>query len=232
VCRTTLVGVAVGTLIVATLPWVGMRASANHPKPLADGSHLFYMHYASSGQGSFDEDYCADSFDANLSDASYLDMIRKTLVVDSPHWDGTANWKIDLWNVANPCFSYSDRNWIEIEWRNAHSSKPAWCGGYSCVALVGPVPSQSDIDHYQWANVYTETAHINGGPSEYHQLISHEFGHVVGLKDPNYFGDCASVSIMHTFSTAYGCPYREFPYQIDKDTVTSIADNVNHGFYD
>ena len=227
--------VATFLLAIAAAPWalqpLGV-ARAAHPHSLASGKHLFYLHYSSSGHGSFDEDYCADSYNNTpITDSQLLTIVRNTLVIDTPQWDLTANSKVDLWAASDPCFDYADRNWIEIEFRLDHPSKPGWCGGYSCVALVGPLPSASDIDHYQWANVYLVTGHIDGGSGEYHQTINHEFGHVVGLADPSY-GDCGPpTSIMHTF-TAYGCGYVEFRQSADVSSVTTIADNTSHGYYD
>ena len=82
-------------------------------------------------------------------------------------------------------------------------------------------------NHYDWEVVYFDVHNLDGGSSEYHQTINHEFGHVLGLLDPDYYGDCYwTPSIMHTFNY-YGCPYREYPYQVDKDSVLGRMNDVH-----
>ena len=201
---------------------------ANHTDSGEPRLHNWNVHYAEPGHSDYsDEDYCVQSHDAAISSATALSRIRNTLVVDGDHWDGTNNWAIDLWKTDTPCDSLVDDTWVEFEY-HVYPNNAGICGqdNLSCVYHIGPSYSSTwGHTHYMWENLYLDTQNIDGGPSEYHQVINHETGHTWSLLDPSYFGDCSADSVMHTFNY-YGCPYREYPTWYDKDSVTGVGNGT------
>uniref|UniRef100_A0A831X930 ScyD/ScyE family protein n=1 Tax=Thermorudis peleae TaxID=1382356 RepID=A0A831X930_9BACT len=114
----------------------------------------------------------------------------------------------------------SFRSDIEVE----YWARSSGCDGLSCSWKEQPAynPNTGHTD-YRWASVRFETSHLTSGTFCYHHTINHETGHVRGLKDPDWWGQCAD-SVMH--SGVYGCTDREWPSWSDRDKVTKIAENL------
>jgi hypothetical protein len=210
---------------LAATPWaLGHRsAEAHHPYgTFAPQNHQAHIHYASSGHGSWDEDYCAESHSSSVTDSGALTHVRNTLVADAGnHWDSTGNWNIDLWQNTTPCDSLttSEEAAIEIQFHVYDS------GGSG-------IQSRTDLQfgHYYHHSVRLQASHITGSTGSRRGTISHESGHVFGLRDPlgttQATSDCEPAdprSVMHQFST-YGCQawnYIEFPTYFDEATVVN-----------
>ena len=78
--------------------------------------------------------------------------------------------------------------------------------------------------NYTYAFVRFKTSHLNGSVALYHHAVNHETGHILGLKDPNYYGHCTD-SVMH--SKYYGCATdRQWPSGADRTRATNIANYV------
>lgn len=215
--------VVIATVIISKAP----IAAASHPDNGSPQRHLNKIHANTTGStsGANDEDYCADSLTSSMSDATAKDIVKRTLVDLSPHWDGTGNYRIDLWVTANPCLSYSDRLWIEIEYR-VYANASSYCGSdnVSCTYHYGPVNSGTHSD-YSSEIVFLDYQNVDGGEGEYRTTINHESGHVFGLLDPvegNPQPYCQN-SIMHI--PYYNCSYN-LPYPSNED-FSSVVNIMN-----
>jgi len=200
--------------------------------------HLNEMHYASTGSdgaGGNDEQYCVQSHDTSVvSNSSAKAFVRETLAgLDfNKIWDGTGDWKIDLWPTINPCSSYSGttRASIEIEYHYGHDwSHIPTCGPpygkWNCTEFAQPTYNR-DYGHWDYTKGKVYLVFSSGGrlDSVGRAFINHETGHVWGLKDPDYVGDCRWASIMHTDYVSYGCtnwPYW-YPSQSDFASVKTV----------
>jgi hypothetical protein len=200
--------------------------------------HLNEMHWASAGDngpGGNDEQYCVQSHDTSVvGHTTARNFVRETLVgLDFDKiWDGTGNWKIDLWYTQNPCSSYSGstRESIEIEYHYGHN----WnfiptCGGtygyYNCVEFAQPTYN-STYGHYDYTKGKVYLVFSSGGQlnTRGRAFINHETGHIWGLKDPNYSGHCPTPSIMHGTAVGYGCTNWTawYPSQYDFASVKTV----------
>ena len=149
------------------------------------------------------------------------------------HWDGAANWRVDLWRTAKPCNQYtsSERAAIEVEYHVANGwPNVPLCGNttYSCTVLSKPTldPLKAHT-HYDWAVIHFQSRHVRGLDERARNFINHETGHVLGLADPRFTGDC-SESVMH--NALYGCTqfsYVTYPTASDLASVARIAARQN-----
>lgn len=209
-------------------------ANASHSHTGWDQRHISTIHTASSGTtpGSQDEEYCVVSFTSSLSASTFAPFLQETLTgLDfSIIWDGTGDWKIDLWRKAKWCNQYTtaERDTIEIEYRIADSWSE--CGaGFSCVVSVAPVQDSSgQHQHYRWMNSLLKTSHVSGLDTRARAFINHESGHLFGLRDPEYNGDCMH-SVMHNFLySQLGCTDPVwYPTSSDFTSVKSIMSRTN-----
>ncbi len=214
------------TLLLAMIAAAPPATAAHRHVPDGDGRirHLNEMHYASAGSppgtaGGMDEQYCVESHDpAYLSSSRAKSFVRETLTLldFSKIWDGTGDWKVDLYATANPCSSYSGstRETIEIEYHYGWNwSHIPTCGDSisNCVEF-----SQSNWDpnygHTDYTKAKVYLLYRSGGrlDSVGRAFINHETGHVLGLRDPDYPTHCPGPSIMHTTYVSYGCS--DWPY--------------------
>lgn len=216
---------AAALLLITAAPWLmgPERVAAHHPYgTYAPGHHQAHIHYASSGHSTWDEDYCAESHSSSMTDSAALAHVRNTLVTDTGNvWDSTGSWKIDLWQRTTACDSLSagDTANTEIQFHVRDS------GGSGIASRTGLA-----FGHYYHHSVDLQLSHINGTTGSRRGTISHEAGHVFGLRDPLGTkanpgpSDCAASdprSVMHQFDV-YGCAawnYIEFPTSDDEDTV-------------
>lgn len=219
---------AVLLLALSIAPWlfrVGTGAEASHSES-PYRLHNYLMHYATTGHGANDEDYCVESNSAYMTDATFLNIVRNTLTTDGTHWDGLASWKVDLYNTGTYCLSLADDSWVEFE--VYVETVNTTCGdNLSCVRHITPHASGK---HYWYENVYFDYHNIDGGSDEHHTTVNHEFGHVFGLRDPSYTGDCQNgTSVMHQFNY-YGCGQYDIDYPTSQDisAAGSLADNYGH----
>jgi hypothetical protein len=223
--------ISIAWLVVlgAMLSWKAVPVTyASHTDSGSWRLHQWNMHWASgdaSVHGEDDEDYCAESYiDGTISDSTLATRVRETLVVASPHWDGTAGTRVDLWKTDSRCDAYADDAWIELEF-HAYSDVTHKCGSnYTCVTHHGPTWSAAyGHYHYMWENNHIKYASINGDYTVYRRLLNHEAGHMYGLLDGSGSGtDCSPQSIMH--NVFYNCPYSGwYPTSSDFNKVVSIA---------
>jgi hypothetical protein len=232
-------------LLVAALPWIvggGGAVEAHHYHTSGYGGddrlHNAYIHYASSGHSWADEDLCvwSDS-QSTLSNSTLAGYMLALTGGNSPVWDltgwenSTNGYKLDIYLTANHCEYYAP-NYIGIEvfaWSFINNSSYCWGEtNISCVRFGDERWVGGTLEDYWDAYIFFKTSHLTGGASARRAVINHEFGHVVGLMDPNP-GGCSSpftptiVSVMHQY-TVYGCTQeREWPFSNDK---ASVAQNV------
>lgn len=203
--------------------------------------HLNNMHFASpdspTGGGGQDEQYCVESHDTSVvSHTRARDFVRQTLVqLDFDKiWDGTGNWRVDLWYTQNRCSYYptSTRDTIEIEYHYGHN----WnfipnCAGdwgwFNCVEFARPTwNSTYGHSDYEKGKVYLVFSSGGRLDNVGRAFINHETGHILGLRDPNYPGHCMSPSIMHSTAVDYDCTNWTlwYPSQPDFASVKTVMD--------
>lgn len=252
--RSALAGAVLFVIALSAAPWLlwpSGEASANHPWYTSNPKHLYYQHQDSPGHGSTDEDLCVDDLGGSVGDASLFSMVYDTLLGVSPKWDmmNATDTRVDIWPVnpssVGPCGSlYLPQ--IEIRVYADHPNEPSWCGTSSCVDFDGAIPSVNPR-HHQYSIVYFVGAHVpSWNVAEYRRNINHEFGHVWGLKDPDYtnqfYGGCFSswgvyyYSVMHQYlydpannyygycnsSGGYSVPYISYPQGADYENVIAF----------
>lgn len=192
-------------------------AQASHHNTEATQTHVRNMHYSTSNPdapGELDEQYCGEVTSSSyLTHSQATSFLRDTLVSQSDEkiWDGTGDYRIDLWLAPNRCSSYSqaERNSIEMEYHYA-ADWSSRCGGsygyYNCAESQNPIYN-ADYGHtdYQWKVI--RLVDSSGGQLDERgrAFLNHETGHAWGLLDPAYDGDCRTPSIMHGVRTGYGC---------------------------
>lgn len=199
--------------------------------------HISTMHDnngTATSPGTLDEEYCVQSHTAAVTTTALGDFIE-TVLVKRPgqHWDGAASWKVDLWRKAKRCSDYpiAERAAIEIEYHVAD----AWpnvplCGNttYSCTVLSKPTYDPSGKhQHFDWAVIHFQARHVRALDERARNFVNHETGHVLGLADPRYPGDCQE-SVMH--NALYNCnqfAYVTYPTARDLTSVARIANRQN-----
>ncbi|HEY5927298.1 MAG TPA: hypothetical protein VIV11_36675 [Kofleriaceae bacterium] len=212
-------------------------AGASHSHNGSVQLHISTIHDnngTSTAPGSLDEEYCIQSHTSEVSTTALGDYIE-TMLTKRPgkHWDGAASWRVDLWRTAKPCNQYTsaERAAIEVEYHvaTAWPSVPL-CGNttYSCTVLSKPtLDPLKKHQHYDWAVIHFQSRHVRGLDERARNFINHETGHVLGLADPRWAGDC-SESVMH--NALYGCnqfAYVTYPTASDLASVARIAARQN-----
>lgn len=222
------------------------QAIANHRA--ATGWHLSKMHSSAADQ---EEDVCVQpGADTHVAGSDLRLNIRGKLYIDNTaqDWDELASNKI-YFNLPfvngsyQPCSGFPNRSSIPIEIYEAHdpSVKDArWfygdpCGNIACTMNDGDVWN-AIAGHYDKRDSYVffpeRTLYVNissGGnhawqnDSQRAYVISHEFGHVLGLADGT--GDLCDKSIMHAGKSSCSTIKIFWPQQIDRDSVVRIANN-------
>ncbi|MFP2923741.1 hypothetical protein ACLESO_00725 [Pyxidicoccus sp. 3LG] len=231
---------------MATAAFAGFRfvptANASHTHTGWDQKHIATIHGndgpagGGSGPGSLDEEYCIMSSTSGMPASTIAPFIQQTLTQLSFDviWDGSADWRVDLWRTQKFCNEYStaDRNRIEVEYRVAESWASV-CGGdiYACVTSVSPVTDSSGAhQHYKYMNVHLKREQMAalGSTDRARKFINHETGHVLGLRDPNYYGHCMH-SVMHNnLYLSLGCTDPVWhPTSSDFASVRNIANRAN-----
>ena len=212
-------------------------AIASHSHDGFNQLHISTIHDNSvlaGGPGPLDEQYCVQSYTSGLSSAALAGYIEDVLTRrPGQQWDGAAGYRVDLWRTPKLCEQYTpdERAKIGIEYQVAD----AWpnvplCGNtqYSCTVLSKPtLDGSGQHQHYDWAVVHFQKRHVAGLDSRARNFINHETGHVLGLADPRFAGDCEE-SVMH--NGLYGCTqyaYVVYPTARDLASVTRIADCAN-----
>ena len=214
-------------LLGAATPWVRLvPAFAGHGFPVSTGNHIFAIHYSSPDHGSYDEDACFQSYMSSVSNATLKSYLENALYATGG-WDGTGNWKTDIWVSTNNYNSYADDYWVELRYDLVDGG----CGGnLSCQNWDYALWVNGQIKHWIQGWVTLATANVTGTTSFRRAVINHETGHDFGLQDPRappntdctgggwWFGS----SVMHQFNY-YGCPSGDIqlPTQYDKETVVN-----------
>lgn len=189
------------------------------------------MHTTSAGHGPWDEDFCVESRDNAITDASLKTRVYNTLVWDNPHWDGVGSYAVDLWVTSAYCDAMNPGPIDDVEVRFIASSYWSWCNNDPTKNVSCVVHSAWEGGHYRYADVWTDSQTVNGQlATEWHRNINHEFGHVVGLADPGNglqgtWPNCTSASVMHQY-VYYGCGLLvvEFP---QFDDLANVAAQIN-----
>lgn len=189
---------------------------------------------SATGPGTLDEEYCVESHTKAIDNATFTSYVESVLAKrPGKQWDGAADWRVDLWRVARRCSDYPapERAAIEVEYHVADGwPNVPLCGNtqYSCTVLSKPTldPTGSH-QHYDWAVVHFQTRHVRALDERARSFINHETGHVLGLADPRFPGDCEE-SVMH--NALYGCTqfsYVTYPTARDLASVARIARRQN-----
>ncbi|AJE85926.1 MULTISPECIES: hypothetical protein [Streptomyces] len=238
--RASWIGFGWAAVALAVAGIVAPAAGASHHNTDPTQTHVRNMHYASPGAdapGSLDEQYCGEVTGSSyLTHAQATSFLRDTLVNQSDEkiWDGTGDYRIDLWLAPNSCSSYPqpERNSIEIEYHYA-ADWSSVCGGsygyYNCAQSQNPLYN-ADYGHtdYQWKVI--RLVDSSGGQlnEKGRAFINHETGHAWGLLDPRFEGDCHTPSIMHGVRTGYGCENwpNWWPSSYD---FASVVESMNGG---
>lgn len=233
-------------LVVAILLGLANAATpfvtANHRT--SQGDHQAKQTQAGTG---VEENVCVVSSLEHISHSSLRSVIRRKLYIDSPaeDWDELAENRIwfdmPLVNgTVQPCHGFPNRASIPIEVYMAHDVSihyPNWisaspCGNISCqdnqVLIynnsVGHYDSRDSLIWFQERALYNSD-HTLRSNEQRSFIISHEFGHALGLADGGAPGDtlCGS-SVMHAGKGSCGTtPYVYWPTAIDHETVINNA---------
>jgi hypothetical protein len=214
-----------------------VAAHASHSHTGSVQLHISTIHDnngTSTAPGSLDEQFCVESHTSEVSTSAIGDFVQNVLTMrPGRQWDGAASWRVDLWRTAKPCSQYTsaERAAIEVEYHVA----TAWpnvplCGNttYSCTVLSKPtLDPLSKHTHYDWAVVHFQSRHVRALDERARNFINHETGHVLGLADPRFSGDCME-SVMH--NGLYGCTqynYVTYPTASDLASVARVAARTN-----
>jgi hypothetical protein len=223
--------------VMAVVAWHHIPvATANHTHTGSNQLHIATIHGnngTSTTPGDQDEQYCVQSHTASIDGTRMFNFIEETLAkMGSGYiWDGTAGWRVDLWRTSKFCNGYdtATRGTIEYEY---HVKDDWWevslCqGAYSCVVFDNGV-FDGYHTHYKWGYSYLQTEHVWDYNNRTRKFINHETGHILGLKDPDYYGHCMN-SVMHNdLYASMGCTDPTwYPTANDKNSVTRIADRTN-----
>lgn len=215
--------------------------------PSADANHIWQPHNHVATINTFNpEDFCVwleeDDYGNVLSTMDFTtawSRIHDTLTIDNPseNWNVLQGGKVQwIGGGPTPCDEQPSRTFFDIEYwvrDDTTGPIPQGCGGTSCAWPHGDYTYDPLVDHseYQYYTVRFKTAHINhadpgGAYKPWHHAINHETGHVLGLKDPDYIGDCpesqgGEASVMHS-QFYYGCTVNlEWPSASDRASVQS-----------
>ncbi|MGY1453679.1 hypothetical protein [Streptomyces sp. SS8] len=226
---------AVMALLAALL---APAAQASHYHTGSTQSHLHNMHYNtvnSGGPGTYDEQYCGQVHSSSyLTHSQATNFLQNTLTGQGDRdWDGTGDYRIDMWLAPNPCTSYpsAERAGIEMEYHYA-ADWSSVCGGsygyYNCAVDQNPVYN-SAYGHtdYRWNVIYLVDSSGGQLDNRGRAFINHETGHSWGLLDPRWDGDCHTPSIMHG-SYTYGCTNWQnwWPSSYDYNSVVTVMNGV------
>lgn len=235
-----------GIVAIIVVSWVSTpHVSAYHHEHITSRLHNRYIHYTTTGgQGPNDEDYCVQSFTGRMSFDTALYRIRRTLTELSPRWDGTGNYRIDLYAKTSQCSAYGTVNQtnrseyipgIEYQYRVRDNNADISACGSDTISCVTHHPAvkeagaahthfEADISFLDVDNILSSTE------SSWQAHINHETGHIIGLRDPGAYEPTktCTASIMHfrwyCGSSAYSLPY---PSSGDFSSVVHIMDNVD-----
>lgn len=216
---------------------VVVAAHASHSHNGAVQLHVATIHDnngTATTPGTLDEEYCVQSHTSEVDTTTFATFIENVLTKrPGQHWDGAASWLVDLWRTPKRCDQYpvAERAGIEIEYHvaNAWPNVPL-CGNtqYSCTVLSKPTfDPVGKHQHYAWAVVHFQSRHVRALDERARNFINHETGHVLGLADPRFAGDCEE-SVMH--NALYNCTkyaYVTYPTARDLATVARVARRQN-----
>jgi hypothetical protein len=194
------------------------KAQAHHP-------HSWHNHISTVHSNVYHEDFCVQVYSGHHGHQTVLDAFRNTYFYDNypASWDGLSSNRIYFDPYYQPCDSYSQdiRNQIEI----FNYVQIGGNGGTAYTELLGYY-YEAGHESREYARVWYKPEHFDHDWLRRH-VINHETGHVLGLKDPDYYGHCmGDVSVMHSTFRDYGCRYdREWPTWYDHDSVVRIAEN-------
>jgi hypothetical protein len=181
------------------------------------------------------ERFCAGIDGASMSQAEALDLISYTLYVDNPSqdWDGIGSGRVFFLPRAASCGQLFYGTQVDIKFWVKDSVDEVCGGSYSgCAQRSNPQwDPLANHDEYRDARVYLERDSLQGGDRSH--LISHEVGHVLGLRDggpsaPNpgpYPGAECLQSVMHS----YGCTDYDWPTFFDRLSVELLMPSGGSG---
>lgn len=223
--------------VLAVVAWHHLPvAQANHTHTGGTQLHIATIHGnngTSTTPGDQDEQYCVQSHTARINGTQMANFIEETLakLATANIWDGTANWRVNLWRMAKSCSEYDSatRGTIEYEYHiNDDWPDVSLCGtSYSCVVFENAA-FDGYHTHYKWGYSYLQTEHVSDYNERTRKFINHETGHILGLKDPDYYGHCMN-SVMHNnLYASMGCTDPVwYPTASDKSSIVRIADRTN-----
>ncbi|NMO21487.1 hypothetical protein HPC49_31695 [Pyxidicoccus fallax] len=231
---------------MATAAFAGVRfvptAHASYSHNGWDQKHIATIHDnngpagGGSGPGTYDEEYCVMSETSAMPVSTIGPFIQQTLTQLSFDivWDGSADWRVDLWRAPKACNEYStaDRNNIEIEYR-IRETWASVCGGdiYACVTSVSPITDATRAhQHYKYMNVHLKREQLAALATTHRarKFINHETGHVLGLRDPVSGAECMYSVMTNDLYAHLGCTATVWhPTTSDFVSVRSIANRAN-----
>lgn len=219
---------------------------------------VLWWHQANIHSSSKSEAICVISASSHVSNDSFRSNVRSKLYIDNPNqdWQGFSgnriNFDFPLVNGAvQPCNQFPNRASIPIETYLAHNvagSDPSdnaivksyWgrlstCGNISCTSneniQYNPAAGHDDtIWSYVWfqekALYYSDHSYNSDAQRAF--IVSHEFGHVLGLADGGWSGDTlCEASVMHDGKGVCG-PGASVVWPQDIDRATAIATAYNN----
>lgn len=231
---------------IIVVSWVSTpMANAYHHDHGTDRLHNRYIHYTTTGgQGVNDEDYCVQSFTTRMTFATALARVKRTLTELSPRWDGTGNYRIDLYAKGSQCSDYGTVNettrteyipGIEYQYRVRNNNADISACGADNVSCVTHHPAVKESGaahgHFEAEISFLDVDNIlSNTESVWQAHINHETGHIIGLRDPGSHETTktCTASIMHIpwYCGVQGYT-NSYPSTGDFNSVVHIMDNTD-----
>jgi hypothetical protein len=229
-------------LIVALLHRAPI-SEASHTYPSSDNPkrHAATSHDTSPGIGINDENFCTEVKDGTTQQSDVTTAVRSAL---SGGWDLFGNARLDYYGALVACNALSNNDLQNTKIKAyVYQNTDPYCPGTSttvnCVVRgVSIYDDRFEHNHYRDQYVYlNQNMFTTYTAATREQILNHEFGHTVGLKDPETAAEgCANdyvPSIMHIsyYLDDQGCPEKAYtgtePAAKDKQSVLTVMQDMN-----
>ena len=223
-------------LLFAPMPEIALATHPNY-------NHNRYIHSVNTREW-----VCVDISNATgINFTTARDRVKNTLRYDNTgsDWHALAfdgvGYRIYFEFHTNSCGSLSPGELATMRGRvYVKNNLTVECGDptntSSCTEHWSAISTHGSSIDYAYERVWALTAHMldTSPPLNYHHTVSHEFGHMLGLRDGNSPNDTYcnppnnQNSIMHPL---YYCPGAghstfEWPTSDDRSAVTTIANSI------
>lgn len=218
-------------------------SEASHQYPTSDNPkrHAATSHDTSPGMGINDENYCTEVKEGTTNRSDVTTAVSGAL---SGGWDSLGGWRLDYYSASLACNQLSTSDFQNTEIKvYVYANTDPYCPGSSttinCVTRgVSIYDPRFEHNHYRDQNTYlNQNMFTSYTASTREQIINHEFGHTLGLKDPeNATEACADEylpSIMHIkyYLDTFGCPSKAYtgtePSTKDSQSVLTVIGDMN-----